>query len=156
MDNLDFRNPESCCFPFSWVPRGMLIARTAIKEGPFPTKKTCFISMIWSHLQHTLRVHQTCCWLSIVVSIDLDYFQGSKPTLANPTLAKVGFGQSRFWPKLAIPLKHKRWPKSDWPKSVTKKGWPNSVGQSRIGQSRPWPFQVTWINSVRILSFYNF
>ena len=32
------------------------------KEGPFPTKKTCLVSMIWSHLQQTLRVDQTCYW----------------------------------------------------------------------------------------------
>ena len=29
---------------------------------PFPTKKTCLVSMIWSHLQQTLRVDQTCYW----------------------------------------------------------------------------------------------
>ena len=32
------------------------------QEGPFPTKKTCLVSMIWSHLQQTLRVDQTCYW----------------------------------------------------------------------------------------------
>ena len=31
-------------------------------ERPFPTKKTCLVSMIWSHLQQTLRVDQTCFW----------------------------------------------------------------------------------------------
>ena len=46
-------------------------------------------------------------------------------------LAKVGFGQSPFWPKSAIP-KHYLWPKSVWPNSVAKKA----------GQSWPWP--VVW------------
>ena len=32
------------------------------QEGPFPTKKTCLISVIWRHLQQTLRVDQTCYW----------------------------------------------------------------------------------------------
>ena len=32
------------------------------QEGPFPTKKTCLVSMIWSHLQQTVRVDQTCYW----------------------------------------------------------------------------------------------
>ena len=31
------------------------------QEGPFPTKKTCPVSMIWRHLQLTLRIDQTCC-----------------------------------------------------------------------------------------------
>ena len=35
------------------------------QEGPFPTKKTCLVSMIWSHLQQTLRVYQTCCWCCV-------------------------------------------------------------------------------------------
>ena len=32
------------------------------QEGPFPTKKTCLVSMIWRHLQQTLRVDQPCYW----------------------------------------------------------------------------------------------
>ena len=32
------------------------------QEGPFPTKKTCLVSMIWRHSQQTLRVDQTCYW----------------------------------------------------------------------------------------------
>ena len=34
------------------------------QEEPFPTKETCLVSMIWSHLQQTLRVDQTCYWCS--------------------------------------------------------------------------------------------
>ena len=32
------------------------------QEGPFPTKKTCLVSMIWSHLQQTLCVDQSKYW----------------------------------------------------------------------------------------------
>ena len=43
------------------------------QEGPFPTKKTCLVSMIWCHLQQTLHVDQNVLLvLSIVVSTALD------------------------------------------------------------------------------------
>ena len=55
---------------------GLQIARTANQEGPFPTKKTCLVHMVWSHLQQTLRVDQTCYWCCrLVVSAALDYCQ---------------------------------------------------------------------------------
>ena len=40
----------------------MLTSSHCNQEGPFPTKKTCLVCTMWSHLQQTLRVDQTCHW----------------------------------------------------------------------------------------------
>ena len=46
------------------------------QEGPFPTKKTCLVSMIWSHLQTNSSCRSNVLMvLSIVVSTALDNCQ---------------------------------------------------------------------------------
>ena len=57
-----FGNPDSSCLQFLQSFMKWFVDCSHCNQGPFPTKKTCLVSMIWSHLKQTLRVDQTCCW----------------------------------------------------------------------------------------------
>ena len=77
------------------------------------------------HTQHTTHNKSNSVW--------------PKSVLAKVGLAKVGFGQTRFWPKSVIPLKHERSPKSVWPNSVGQHSWPKSVWPKSVWPTSVWP-----------------